>query len=64
MSKVLMEYARKLGSACSSQVVPVRELNFLSHRLTQFEIICNLSYDVASEGVMKPCVKSDNPLVD
>ena len=23
-----------------------------------------LSYDVASESVIKPCIKNDNPLVD
>ena len=26
--------------------------------------ILYLSYDVASESVMKPCIKNDNPLVD
>ena len=24
----------------------------------------NLSYDVATESVIKPCIKNDNPLVD
>ena len=45
------------GSSESSLGVQVNFCQFLSQKL-------HLSYDVASERVIKPCIKNDKPLVD